>query len=224
MISSRKQALDEFVALLAAMTDEVAVLTRGAKASNEDTEPPDPSQLSPLDRRLLLRSIFAFCEAVAYRLKQLALVSPSAYKLTPAERALAAEEQYELDSSGEPRVHPAKLRFLSNLRFALRLLPKIEGAAFTPDVSGRGWQSLQRAVAVRNRLMHPKVSADLQLTADEVRDALTGYAWLHQQVVLLLISVVQAVRVETARLRPLVATGRLPSAHNNQFDPVGPSH
>jgi hypothetical protein len=214
MTSGRDQALDEFAALLAAMTDEVAVLTRGAKASSEDTALPDPSQLSPLDRRLLVRSIFAFCEAVAYRLKQLALVSPAAYKLTPAERALAAEEQYELDSSGESRARPAKLRFLSNLRFALRLLPKIEGAGFTPDVSGRGWQPLQRTVAVRDRLAHPKVSADLQVTDDEARDALTGYAWLYQEIVLLLISVVRAVRAETSRLRALVATGRLPPARH----------
>jgi len=135
---------DELFGLFSALVEEVdSLLGAAVVAPSKPHQYPDPARLSPIERRLLVRSVFAFIEALAYRLKQKAVLSANAHKLSSAESAMAKEEDYELDSDGTVRIRPARLRFLSNLRFAFSLWPRIEDAGFTLDVSGQGWRHLE---------------------------------------------------------------------------------
>lgn len=162
---------------------------------------PDPAKLSPIERRLLVRSVFSFIEALVFCTKVLALESSRAAALSRGELAMAQDEDYEISDSGEVTTRPARLRFLSNLKFAFRLLAKVEGADYQLDISGSGWQALQRALKVRDRLMHPKAVGDLQVGDDEVRDALRAFIWFEDQAVLILEKVVQALHYQLARTK-----------------------
>src|SRR5258708_31614216 len=94
--------------LLGELLTEIELL---AKAS--DGKPgslkvyPDPKLLSPIERRLLVRSVFSFIEAVVFRLKVVALMSERVGELSPGEIALAKEEDYDLDESVEVKTIPA---------------------------------------------------------------------------------------------------------------------
>jgi hypothetical protein len=143
---------------------------------------PDVAQLSPVERRLLVKSVFSFIEAVTFMVKTLALLADEkAQRLSPGEVALAKEEAYGLKESGSVQVRPARLRFRDNFLFAFRLIAKAEELDYELDVSCAAWQALQRALRVRDRLTHPKRMADLGVTEDEARDAIEAFEWVDQQ-------------------------------------------
>ena len=65
---------------------------------------------------------------MAYRLKQDALEAAEPGTLSPADQALCAEQTYELSPNGQPEVRRARLRTLSNLRFAFDVAARAHGA------------------------------------------------------------------------------------------------
>jgi hypothetical protein len=140
----------------------------------------DPATFSQVERRLLVRSVFSFIEALIYRLKVGTLIEGPG-KLSAGEVALVKEEDYELDDSGTVKIRRARLRFLSNFRFAFKVAAKASEVDFDVDVSGGEWQALRDALSVRDRLMHPKLAADLMVTDDEVRNAMKAYHWTLDQ-------------------------------------------
>lgn len=189
--------------LYATLRHEVECLAKAKRVS--DTEPtffPDPIVLNEIERRVLVRSIFAFIEAVVFGIKMFALDDPSSRKsLSRAEVMIAEEEEYQLDDAGNVVTRPARLRFLSNIRFAFKVFAKVSDADFNLDVRGVGWQSLQRALKIRDRLMHPKKIEDLNVSDDEVREALQAWIWFENQVTLILIKVVRSLQSQRDRFR-----------------------
>jgi len=140
----------------------------------------DPSSLSAVERRLLIRSVFSFIEAIIYRVKIGALLWDTG-NLSPGEIALVKEEDYELEESGAVKTRRARLRLFSNFRFAFAVAAKAAGVDFHLDVGGDGWRALREALPVRDRLMHPKRVADLAVTDQEVRNAMIAFDWVLRQ-------------------------------------------
>ncbi len=46
------------------------------------------------------------------------------------------------------------------------------------DFAGKGWDNLRNAVAIRNRITHPRPGRDLNVTTDELRIIESGLNWL----------------------------------------------
>jgi hypothetical protein len=152
-------------------------------------------------RRSMVRAAFALIEAMAYSLKFIAVSLPGPGSLSPGQVALAREEDYELSDKGEVTIRSPRLSFLKNLRFAFIVYATAFTASFSLDVSGKGWQALQRAIKVRDRLMHPKTARDLEVTDEEKLDTINALTWLYEQVAVLHNSVTAALTTETKRLR-----------------------
>jgi hypothetical protein len=142
---------------------------------------PDAALLSKVERRLLVRAVFSFIEAVVFMLKDMALASCKPDSLSPGEIALANEDQYELDDSGEVMTRPAQLKFLSNFRFAFRIADKAGKLEYKLDVASADWLALRNALKVRDRLTHPKGLHSVVVTDDEVRDAMRAFAWVAKE-------------------------------------------
>lgn len=140
----------------------------------------DPITLSAVERRLLIRSVFSFIEAIMYRVKIGAFLWDTG-RLSPGEIALIKEEDYELDDSGTVKTRRARLTLFSNFRFAFAIAAKAADVDFHVDYGGDGWRALRHALPVRDRLMHPKRTADLRVTDDEVRNAMTAFVWVVEQ-------------------------------------------
>jgi len=107
-------------------------------------------------------------------------------RLTAAERMLAADREPRVTDTGTVTERPARLPTLSNARFAFKVLAKVVDSPYQLDVTGKGWLTLQHAMAIRDRLLHPKTLDDLTVTDRQIRDVLRAYKWFHEQVVLLL--------------------------------------
>jgi hypothetical protein len=168
--------------LLSELSAEVDLLAKPSLGeSGTHKMYPDPAQLSPVERRLLVKSVFSFIEAVVFKVKMVALMAEKADSLSAGEVALAKEEDYELDDSGTVKTRPARLRFRSNFRFAFALAAKACEIDWQLDVAGTGWQALGDALPVRDRLMHPKKTADLVVTDNEVRNSMKAYEWVFDQ-------------------------------------------
>lgn len=197
-------AHDELVAIYSILRDEIDRLAEAKEYPDGSGEYPDPVTLNPVARRLLVRSVYSFVEAMAYRLKQDAVESAPPGALSPAEHALCVEQSYDLGANGQPETRRAKLRTLSNLRFAFDVAARAYGSSFALDVSGAEWQALQQGLAVRDRLMHPKLAADLTVTDAEIRTSMKGFHWIHKRVLALIESQVSALTSRAEQLREKV--------------------
>jgi hypothetical protein len=100
-------------------------------------------------RRALVRAVFAFVEGTAFGLKRIVLESHEVFrgKLAP------------------------------NLRFIFGLGQKAFGRPVPIDFSHEGWAALKQSITVRNRLMHPKGVADLEVSHPELVAAANATAW-----------------------------------------------
>ncbi len=147
------------------------------------------------NKRAYVRAVFAFVEGGVFGAKHLALVwaelnrafceSSKTAGHEPAEWMrwvpLTTEEQAQIEDDASPRAGNRKAntrkKYLSmkpNIKFAFRVLAKSLGKEFSLNLGGTGWRAFRDAVDIRNRVTHPKSSAQLVISNDDilaVRDA-----------------------------------------------------
>lgn len=130
-----------------------------------------------VNRRNYVRTVFALVEGWVSVLKAFVIeeVSAGRFIVTEAERAMLAEETYDVDDSGKTRSRRPFIPVRNNLRFTFDIFARSHGVIEGPDYQGSGWQEFQKALQARNRVTHPKVTTDLDIADDEV--AATDAAW-----------------------------------------------
>lgn len=161
----------------------------------------DPARLSQIERRLMVRTAFAFIEGMTYSLKVLALTyKHSNQPLTIAEQLYAQEQEPTINQHGVASLRKAKITTLVNIKFAFALLNKAIGGDFILDISGLGWQSVQKAIKVRDRLMHPKQASCVYVSDEEAQAAVISYLWFDQQFFALLTDMSRRATASRAQL------------------------
>jgi hypothetical protein len=128
-----------------------------------------------VSRRAYVRAAFAMIEGLTYGIKQVAL--DEKFSWSRAELAILTEESYRLTNTGIPETTNASISLLPNIRFAFDALNRSYKAEFKLNVSGPGWQALQRSLKVRHRLMHPKSASDIDVLPAELGDTRTAARW-----------------------------------------------
>ena len=130
-------------------------------------------------RRQFVRATFAKLEGFTSTLKQLCLRSPRIETdYSAAEIALLREETFSLDEKGEPRVTGSHLKLAANIQFAFRMYARFCDLRFSLHTSESEWSDFKLAMAVRNRLMHPKKPEDLAVSEAEVEAASRVSGWI----------------------------------------------
>jgi hypothetical protein len=138
---------------------------------------------APFAHRTLLRTNFAVIEGMTYSFRQVALAAAAKSDLfSPAEIALLKEESYYLNKKGqvEPRYDWQPL--LPSIIFSMRCFARVYGAPFEPDTGDNGWACMSKYKKLRDRLTHPKSSADLQLSDSDLEIAMKATAWFKSTV------------------------------------------
>lgn len=141
---------------------------------------------SPFTRRAYVRSVFAMIEGTLWVLKQTVLEAaalPGSVKgLSVAEHALLSEITYELRNNGHPREQPKFLRLPANLRFTFGVIAKY----FDPDldlgVGTPAWENFLASHGVRNRITHPKLPKDFEISNTEIATVKQTTAWFYRLV------------------------------------------
>lgn len=134
--------------------------------------------------RQFIRAIFAYIEAVTFSVKawSAGYCMENDIDITPQERYFATDTEYELNDRGEVVETVAKISLARNIRFALSMNRKAHGVSQSFDASVEWWSCMKKAIRVRDRLTHPKMPGDLDVSGDDIVDALKAKAGFESEV------------------------------------------
>lgn len=139
------------------------------------------AELSPdqSHKRSFVRSVFAFIDASAYVLKQLALSNHERNNMlySAAELSMLRDESYNVSDKGRAETQQKFIPTESNFRFALNMVMRCTKSDFDLDTDSEGWRAFKSALKVRHRITHPKQFASLTITADEFRTTAAALSW-----------------------------------------------
>jgi hypothetical protein len=135
-------------------------------------------------RRAYIRSTFAFLESEVWLLKKVCLTIPGLQgagekPLSHAEYALLQDHTYELGGNGDPLVRPKHLKLRDNLRFTFNVFNRLFSSQIDLGVGTGSWDTFLDAVAIRNRITHPKNAANLSITDDEIQTCRKMQSWFN---------------------------------------------
>jgi hypothetical protein len=82
-----------------------------------------------------------------------------------------------LDDKGRPTSTRHFLAFPNSVLFSLQIYAKNHGAAFQVDRSTSGWRALRDAMRLRDKVTHPKSSASLEVSEDDVEVLKQASQW-----------------------------------------------
>ncbi len=146
------------------------------------SDPRNPSEGKPWVRRGLYRASFALVEAVTFATKRLIIEGHEAklFELSAAEQMILLEKDYDLKDSGQIREVRRYPSFKANLKFTFDLFNKVYKTDFQVPYGHAGWQALQGALDVRDRITHPKRAQDFDISDDEIKLLKKANAWFRK--------------------------------------------
>lgn len=120
--------------------------------------------------RQLVRSVFAYIEAVTFSAKAWSAgrCIDAGIDITPQERYFATDTEYDLNEKGDVVEVTAKISLAKNVRFAIAMKRKAFGISESFDANVEWWSCFKHAIRVRDRLTHPKFPGDLDMTLDDI--------------------------------------------------------
>ena len=135
-------------------------------------------------RRAYIRSLFAMIEGSIWVLKQTVLHTPvpegQIRTLSAAEYALLSDKTYNLKSNGQPKEQTKYLKLPDNFRFTFSVLGKFLDTSFDLGVGTVAWSNFLEAQAIRNRITHPKIPEDFEVSDDEIATCKETCSWFNQ--------------------------------------------
>jgi hypothetical protein len=90
-------------------------------------------------------------------------------KISDEERLMAFERRFELNDAGELVEKAAKITLVRNIKFTFKLLNRVHSTETSLEKQD-WWAPFLRSIKVRDRLTHPRMPADLDVSGDEVVD------------------------------------------------------
>ena len=134
------------------------------------------------NRRFIVRAIFALIEAVVEQHKRLLLdlAERDAITLAAGVREALSEKRYVVKDNGAVLAREQYLQFQQKLRAIYRAAGEAFGQHLDVTFSDQGWVSFQSAVAVRDRITHPKSFADCHVCEDALDLVDQGHKWFRE--------------------------------------------
>jgi len=156
------------------------------------------------NRRDVIRATFAAIEGVAWLCRSRVLdTALSMREIDPLTTLAMRERSYLVTASGDVREQsrfialPAMMKLV--VKQARRLSPELEISFSDP-----GWDSLHRAIEIRNRVTHPKSLADLTISHSDLQTIADGFHWILSQVEKILVATIAAFRLFNVDVRALL--------------------
>lgn len=188
------QLASEFSAVYATLRADVDAYCKPIDdSSNQSYLYSDPVKLTQLERRAVVRAVFAFAEATTYLLRQQLLADFEGLLAIDTLLALK-EQQISVTNAGQVRTTTLRVGSLGYIRLTFNVYREVFPQSGTPLCEGSDFEALAAAVKVRDRLMHPRSAENLSVTDDEIRKAMRGFFWLND-------STQQVLQAHVARLR-----------------------
>lgn len=152
----------------------IRILVNDVQAALERLQSSDTQR----DRREAIRTIYAGIEGAHWIAKSALLdCAPSIIKLSLHEIAALKEQSYAVTERGVVKPQPKFIPLRTSIRLACVILQRMK-PDYTLELTHPAWANLQRAAETRNRITHPKTSADLQVTTEDVGEAVVAFNWV----------------------------------------------
>lgn len=126
---------------------------------------------SQTHRRAYIRALFSMIDALTHCLKRdsLYLAEGEGLSLTDKERRVLKGEFLKRDQSGQVKTVDAFLSISQGIRVTFSFYAYMNYVDYTIDEESEGWESLIKAVKIRNRITHPKKHEDLEISDEELK-------------------------------------------------------
>lgn len=124
--------------------------------------------------RNFIRSVIAYIEAITFSVKLHSANEclKSGIAISDHERYLAVEVDATLNDKGDVVERSSKIRLSSNVRFAFKLLARASGKKSTFNPSEEWWSCFKETIRVRDRIAHPRLPEDIDISGDEISNAM----------------------------------------------------
>lgn len=121
-------------------------------------------------RRAFARSVCAYIEGTLSAMRRFALnFAESKFPPDPAKVSLLRRESYFANSDGTIGTRILRTARLKYLPMIFRCYTEAVGSDHQLDQKGPGWQFLSTAFQVRDRITHPEIAEDLEISDSETR-------------------------------------------------------
>lgn len=166
--------LDDFVNSFKEMLDMITILDEDCKEHYEAIK----INNGQTQRRAYVRSVFALIEGILHRTKVATAHIDRIFGTIPTDELAVIEDTHlDINDKGNIAPKPFYPPFLENLKLTFSDFSKSTSSPFKLSIGGKGWRSLNEAVKVRNRLMHPKETKDLQVSDLEIKATRQAHKW-----------------------------------------------
>jgi hypothetical protein len=136
------------------------------------------SDNSELAKRNFVRSAFAAIEGLLWQFRrQVELSIESERDLTVIERAAFNDKSYAIGENGNLQEQTKIIPMTAMFRFSVRAA-EMQYNQILVDFSDINWSTFKAAIAIRNRITHPKNVGDLSLSDQDVTTVKDGLFWL----------------------------------------------
>jgi len=137
----------------------------------------------PFTRRIYIRTFFAMTEGQNFIRKQEALDyffqsldSKSFYSRFLRENGL----KLKFSDKEIIKLHEKELlRLNDNLKFSLRMLARAVFSDVKLDFGSEGWQSFRKAVKIRDRITHPKLEQEFDISDEDMKIVHIAADWFY---------------------------------------------
>lgn len=138
---------------------------------------------SDTNRRGLVRTLIAAVEGLTWIYREhVTGIAETMEALTDQERQVLAEAAYFVSEDGKISMQRRSISVTAMIRFITRIAARA-APGNEPDFGDEGWANLKQTFEIRNRITHPKVEADLEISSDDVSRALSAFFWFSELVI-----------------------------------------
>jgi hypothetical protein len=136
-------------------------------------------QDSPYNRRAFVKNYYSFLEGLLHflRTEVIRRVAIEPGRLTEAEIAVLKEETYEVTGSGKIQTREKFLSFEHAFRLSFRFYFSSVIDQVKIDYGGKGWPALLQGLQIRNRITHPKATAQMEISDEELAIVREAKGW-----------------------------------------------
>jgi hypothetical protein len=132
-------------------------------------------EMDSRERRNFVRAVFAAIEGILWSV-QCDLLTTAEHVLSEAERHYLRDESVRLNDRGKVETSKAKATLAQRVYLVTNLVAKVRPEC-TVDLKSEGWRDLQNSLKLRDRLTHPKMRSELDISDAEVDSTFNGFAF-----------------------------------------------
>lgn len=129
-------------------------------------------------RRTVIRCVCALVEGTLSVLKNVVPETAGFFQVGLTENDMEVVTELRMDKKSGLR-KPAFLRPRKNVKETIKLFAKAHAIQLTLKQDDQKFDDLCSTFELRNKLMHPKNSSDLEVKEDEIKAAVQGWNWLN---------------------------------------------